>query len=438
MTLKPEKLPIWATEDAEIEVPVEEKQAWGWRRLFDTTPEFPFFPYVNWWKNLVFQWLTYFNSEVVTEIMDETQRVRVTVVAELFTVTYVGNGATGGTEPVDSTWYEEGQTVTVRGNTNGLLKTGYVFLGWNTEIGGTGATYTQGQTFEMGSDPVILYAHWELTPTYRVTYDENGATGGAVPVDSTWYEEGQAVTVWGNTGSLVRTGYTFVDWTPYEAEQTFSMPPANVTLYARWTLNPAYSVTYLGNENTDGIPPTDSNWYEAGQAVTVLGNTAGLVRTGYTFGGWNTEELGTGTAYSSGQTFEMPTANVVLYARWVLRVLYSGNGSTGGDVPVDPTGYEVGDTVTVLGNTGGLLKTGGSFAGWNTAADGTGAQYNGGDTFVIALNTTLYVGWRYEVMYDGNGNTGGTPPIDPSSPYFPGALVTVMGNTGALVKTPTP
>jgi len=155
MTQQPEKLPIWATEDAEIEVPVEEKQAWGWRRLFDTTPEFPFFPYVNWWKNLVFQWLTYFNSEVVTEIMDETQRVRVTVVAELFTVTYVGNGATGGTEPVDSTWYEEGQTVTVRGNTNGLLKTGYVFLGWNTEIGGTGATYTQGQTFEMGSDPVF-------------------------------------------------------------------------------------------------------------------------------------------------------------------------------------------------------------------------------------------------------------------------------------------
>lgn len=67
MTQQPEKLPTWATENAEIEVPVEEKQAWGWRRLFDTTPEFPFFQYFNWWQNLVLQWVSYINDEVITK-----------------------------------------------------------------------------------------------------------------------------------------------------------------------------------------------------------------------------------------------------------------------------------------------------------------------------------------------------------------------------------
>lgn len=67
MTQQPEKLPTWATEDAEIEVPVEEKQAWGWRRLFDTTPEFPFFQFFNWWQNLIFQWISYINAEVITK-----------------------------------------------------------------------------------------------------------------------------------------------------------------------------------------------------------------------------------------------------------------------------------------------------------------------------------------------------------------------------------
>jgi hypothetical protein len=42
-----------------------------------------------------------------------------------------------------------------------------------------------------------------------VTYDGNGSTGGSVPVDTTSYEEGQIVTILGNTGNLVKTHYTF-------------------------------------------------------------------------------------------------------------------------------------------------------------------------------------------------------------------------------------
>jgi len=38
------------------------------------------------------------------------------------------------------------------------------------------------------------------------------------------------------------------------------------------------------------------------------------------------------------------------------------------------------------------------------------------------------------VTYNGNGNTAGTVPIDPSSPYEYGATVMVLGNTGGLTR----
>ena len=39
------------------------------------------------------------------------------------------------------------------------------------------------------------------------------------------------------------------------------------------------------------------------------------------------------------------------------KVIYNGNGNTTGSVPVDGNTYNAGDTVTVLGNTGGLGKS---------------------------------------------------------------------------------
>ncbi|HBX24233.1 MAG TPA: hypothetical protein DEF34_11480, partial [Desulfotomaculum sp.] len=66
------------------------------------------------------------------------------------------------------------------------------------------------------------------------------------------------------------------------------MGTSNVTLYAQWTAMPTYTVTYDGNGNTSGSVPVDSNTYITGATVTVLGNTGNLVKTGYTFAGWNT------------------------------------------------------------------------------------------------------------------------------------------------------
>ena len=162
--------------------------------------------------------------------------------APTYTVTYYGNGNTGGDVPLDLTNYTEGETVTVLGNVNDLVKTGNSFTGWNTKADGTGTFYTQGPSLIMGDSNVILYAQWTTNPTYTVTYDDNGSTGGSVPVDTTNYEEGQTVTVLGNTGNLVRTGHSFMCWntlsngngTNYTQGQTFPMPGENEILYAKW------------------------------------------------------------------------------------------------------------------------------------------------------------------------------------------------------------
>jgi uncharacterized repeat protein (TIGR02543 family) len=93
-------------------------------------------------------------------------------------------------------------------------------------------------------------------------------------------------------------------------------------------------------------------------------------------------------------------------------VSYDGNGQNSGNVPTDGKQYKQGDLVTVLGNTGNLQKTGYTFAGWNTAANGTGTSFAPGANFAMpGNNVTLYAQWTpntYTVTYDPQGGVVGT------------------------------
>ncbi|WP_146200429.1 InlB B-repeat-containing protein, partial [Paenibacillus agaridevorans] len=336
-----------------------------------------------------------------------------------YTVTYNGNGSTGGTAPVDSEAYEAG-TVIVLKYKGSLVKTGHTFAGWNTAINGNGTNYSAGASTTILAD-VTLYAKWTPNPTYSVTYNPNGSTGGSVPVDSEAYEAGETVNVL-DKGTLVKAGHTFAGWntasdgggTDYVAGATLNMGAANVTLYAKWTPNPTYSVTYNPNGSTGGSVPVDSEAYEAGETVNVL-DKGTLVKVGHTFAGWNTLANGTGTNYAAGATLTMGAANVTLYAKWTpnstYTVTYNGNGSTGGTAPVDSEAYEAG-TVIVLKDKGSLVKTGHTFAGWNTAINGNGTNYSAGASTTILADVTLYAKWTpnptYTMTYNGNGSTGGS------------------------------
>jgi uncharacterized repeat protein (TIGR02543 family) len=123
-----------------------------------------------------------------------------------------------------------------------------------------------------------------------------------------------------------------------------------------------------------------------------------IAKAGYKFTGWNTERDGTGTHYGYPAAFYMPADNVTLYAQWsnVGEVDYDANGATKGSVPSD-TGFTFGSNVTVSTNSGALEKSGHTFVGWNTAADGSGTSYaaTGLVTFEMPEgDVTLYAEWK--------------------------------------------
>ncbi len=101
------------------------------------------------------------------------------------------------------------------------------------------------------------------------------------------------------------------------------VPPLADTLKSILTVSnhtaiAGFSVVYNGNSNTAGIVPIDSNSYAPGTAVTVKGNTGTLVKTNYTFAGWNIKSDGSGMSYAAGSSLTMGSANDTLFAKWTL------------------------------------------------------------------------------------------------------------------------
>lgn len=203
------------------------------------------------------------------------------------------------------------------------------------------------------------------------------------------------------------------------------------------------TVTYDGNGNTGGSVPVDPNSpYQMDDTVTVLGNTGSLVRDGYTFSNWNTAANGSGTTYAAADTFTI-TNDVTLYAQWApvtYTVSYNGNGNTGGSAPADQTkSHDVGLT---LAEAGTLVKTGYSFAGWNTSSDGLGVSYAAGDTYSVNAGVTLYAQWNSAPTVNAGADQtvylGGSAPWSPSSittlAWYDAADATTITASGGTVS----
>ncbi|GLC88056.1 InlB B-repeat-containing protein [Lysinibacillus piscis] len=102
------------------------------------------------------------------------------------------------------------------------------------------------------------------------------------------------------------------------------------------------------------------------------------------------------------------------YEAFPYMISYDANEATGGTVPTDKETYGNGDSVTVLGNSGQLEKTGYTFAGWNRQANGGGTNYAAGDSLTINnADVTLYAKWetiQYELSFDTDGGIPTPPP----------------------------
>ena len=166
-----------------------------------------------------------------------------------YTVTYNGNGNTSGVVPTDASLYEQGALVTVLGKGN-LVKTGYTFVGWNTQADGSGTDQAEGSTFTMGTANVTLYAQWRATPTqtYTLTMVVNptggGTTNPAVGVHP-HYAANQVVSI----SAFPATDRNFLNWS---GAVTGSVNPTTVTMNANKTVTANFELV-IGDSYGGGI-----------------------------------------------------------------------------------------------------------------------------------------------------------------------------------------
>ena len=136
-----------------------------------------------------------------------------------------------------------------------------------------------------------------------------------------------------------------------------------------------------------------SQVFEKGVPQTLSSNT--FTRTGYTFTGWNTKADGSGTSYTNRQRVTV-NANTTLYAQWEkdYTITFNANGGSG---TMSALTVKKGASQKLTANS--FTRSGYTFTGWNTKADGSGTSYTNGQTITPTANLTLYAQW---------GTTSGT------------------------------
>jgi uncharacterized protein (TIGR02145 family)/uncharacterized repeat protein (TIGR02543 family) len=269
----------------------------------------------------------------------------------------------------------------------------------NPERPSTGATITiHGvEQFSEDTTPHILFT---------VTYKGNGNSAGAAPVDTNKYMSSALVTVRGNTGSLVKQGATFIGWNTmadgsgiaYAGGDSFTMSDIDVVLYAQWTTDATFTVSYNGNGNSSGSVPVDPNKYTAAASVTVRENSGLMVKNGYTFTGWNTAADGSGTFYPAGAKFTTGTSDVILYAQYAIsRFTVTFNSMEGSAVT-----SQLVDHGGIVTEPAAPVRTGYTFGGWYEEKTYTTRwNFTAG---TITANDTLFAKWdagSCTVTFDG-------------------------------------
>lgn len=332
-------------------------------------------------------------------------------------LTYDGNGATGGkTDPQNGV---TDQKVNVR--QNGFTRDGYTFVRWDTQADCRGKAVNPGDKWTLQGSST-LYACWAGV-AQTLTYHGNGATGGNTAAQSG--HTGDELTT--NANGFTRDGYTFVRWdtakdgsgTAYGEGKNgvgrYTMKPAGNDLYAIWQANPA-NIRYRDDWGATGSTPDTTG--VTGQNVTIAQN--GFTRPGYTFTGWARDRR-TNPSLQPGGRYTLTPGTTTLWAQWKAdpaHLIYNAN--TGSTSQTRRTDGVVDQTLTVIANP--FTRTGYTFTGWNTQADGRGRAYTAGNGFRLVadpksnpVNTSvLYAQWRINrvtLKFNPNGGTGGYPDI---------------------------
>ena len=338
-------------------------------------------------------------------------------------VTFNLNGGSG-TAPTQAP-VAEGASITLPAGT-GLTKGGFAFINWNSLADGSGAVYAAGSSVTITGD-VEFFAIYQSSSTvfYTVSYNANGGAGA--PAAVTNVPEGTTITLATGTG-MTKDGFTFGGWLEDDPSDAFVLAGGssyivedNVTLYAFWISTTAtkYNVTFNIGSGT-GTVPTQTP-VPAGTTI-ILPDSSGFSRSKYSFTGW-TDSI-TSTTYAANDPYQV-IADVTFTAKWAIAkvqvtrtVSFDINGGTG-TAPASMSGRVM--TIITLPDNTGFSRSGYTFAGWNTEADGSGDLYESGDSYIISGTITLYADWDragivrppkklyYTVTFDVGSGSGTAP-----------------------------
>ena len=259
-----------------------------------------------------------------------------------------------------------------------------------------------------------------------VSFDANGGTGEMAPVTVNTEDEYTAP----ECAFTAPEGQEFDCWTNADGTETYpagtslGLLAGDTTLYAKWKdVEPApvtqFTVSFEANGGTGEMSPAD---VDADAEYTVPGSTF-TAPAGKVFDSWNTAADGTGTKYMP-QDAPAIHENMTLFAQWVAApatkctVTFDANGGTGA---MDVLTADLGTTVTLPAST--FTRDGYVFAGWNTAADGTGTAIVNGGQLTLGSDATLYAQWKTADTKFINGiqnnltvtTTAGTAPTLPAT-----------------------
>jgi hypothetical protein len=234
------------------------------------------------------------------------------------------------------------------------------------------------------------------------------------------------------------SGYMFIGWntsadgtgTFYTNGETYSFAD-DFALFAQWSLIPiSHTLTFFENDNGSDAVSSFMAASHPTQLTVISSINPVFQNAGHVFAGWNTAPDGTGTSYADGSLYSF-SSDLGLYAQWTTQnvsheVIFDENASPS-DAVSSTQNMSATSPLTLYTNLQPAFANAGHvFAGWNTAANGSGTTYPNGGTFGFTVDMTLFAQWSQAVLSTvdvvlSEGNNGSS---------------TVSGNLGSTIVLP--